>query len=1069
MNFGKPQALCFLFMAALVVACMLWQGPLLAAQDEPKTVEFNRHIRPILSDNCFTCHGPDGKQRQANLRLDTREGIFADRGGYHIIAAGEPSHSRLFQRISAADKAVRMPPPWSERELTKPQVELIRQWIEQGAKWQRHWSFILPKRPPLPKVKGEAWPRNPIDHFILVRLEREGLKPSPQADKATLIRRVTYDLTGLPPTPAEVEAFLADNSPGPYEKVVDRLLKSPGYGERMAMEWLDLARYADTHGYHIDSHRDMWYWRDWVIDAYNRNLPFDQFTIEQLAGDLLPNATLEQKIATGFNRNHMINFEGGAIPEEYQTEYVVNRVNTTSTVWMGLTMGCARCHDHKYDPIKQREFYQFYAFFNNIPEKGLDGRKGNAEPYIQVPSPRQRQQLDQLTHRIAAAKEAMPGSELETLQAQWEKTALANLPSAPRAGLLAHYELDGHIADTSGHYRHGWAARGEVSYEEGRIGAAAKFDGDSHVDLGQTAEFERTDQFSLGAWIKPTGKKEMAVIAKMDSSSGFRGYGLSFGDAEVLPDIEMGSHLFVRLIHRWPDNAIEIRTKQLLLLRSWHHVAVTYDGSSAASGLNVYVDGELQEVEVTQDSLTGSIKTPEPLYIGKKNTGKPFKGVIDDLRIYHHQLTPIQVEQVAIHHPIRAILARGPDRRADKQKDELRDDYLTYHAPPRFRDLHRLLKSLRREKDELDRSIPTVMVMQEMDEPRETFMLIRGDYRSHGEKVTPGVPACLPPLLKDAPANRLGLARWLVDPSHPLTARVAVNRYWQKYFGSGIVNIPEDFGSQGESPSHPDLLDWLATEFIRTGWNTKAMQRLIVSSATYRQSSRIKPELWEKDPQNRLLARASRLRLPAEIIRDSALAISGLLNGEIGGPSVFPYQPAGLWTEVSYGDRYSAQVYMLSQGKALYRRSMYTFWKRTVPPPSFSTFDAPDRETCTVKRTRTNTPLQALVLMNDPTYVEAARVLAQRMMTEVGEDHAERISFAFRLATARKPAPAELEVLLGMFQQQLTDYRHDRDAALKLLGVGGFEYDEQLDRSELAAWTTVASTILNLDETITRE
>ncbi|MFQ5928861.1 MAG: DUF1549 domain-containing protein, partial [Acidobacteriota bacterium] len=772
----KAQTFFCLLVTGLIALCVVRLEPMVAAQDEPipRTVEFNRDIRAILSDNCFTCHGPDEKQRQVNLRLDSKEGIFADRGGYHIIVPGDPSSSRLFQKISAEDKVARMPPPWSERELTKKQIELIRQWIEQGAKWDRHWSFIPPQREPLPKVKEEGWPRNPIDHFILARLEREGLRPSPEANKVTLIRRVTYDLTGLPPTPAEVEAFLADNSSHAYEKVVDRLLKSPRYGERMAMKWLDLARYADTHGYHIDSHRDMWHWRDWVIDAYNRNLPFDQFTIEQLAGDLLPGATLEQQIATGFNRNHMINFEGGAIPEEYLNEYVVNRVNTMSTVWMGLTMGCARCHDHKYDPIKQREFYQFYAFFNNVPEQGLDGREGNAAPYIQVPSARQRQQLDRLNEKIAEKEKLIPAKELEVLQARWEKTALSKLPDASRQGLVAHYELDGHFADTSGHYQHGEVTRGEPTYQEGRIGSAAKFDGDSRVDLGDTARFDRTEEFSFGAWVNaiPSEKKKMAVIATMDESAAFKGYGLSFGEAEVLPRAKQGSHLFIRLAHRWPDNAIEVRTKELLLLRSWHHVMVTYDGSSRASGVSLYVDGRLREVDVTRDTLTGSIKTSASLHIGKKNTGRGFQGVLDDLRIYNRHLTATEIEDLALHHPIRAILLRTTDKRTDKQKEELQDYYLFYHAPPQFRKLYAELKNLKSQKTELDKAIPTTMVMEEMEEPRDTFVLVRGDYRNPDEKVTRGVPAILSPLPEDAPRNRLGLARWLIDPSHPLTARV---------------------------------------------------------------------------------------------------------------------------------------------------------------------------------------------------------------------------------------------------------------------------------------------------------
>jgi hypothetical protein len=764
-------------------------------------IDFNRDIRPILSENCFRCHGPDEGERKAKLRLDTRDGALKElRSGGHAVVPGHAAKSALVERITTADLKERMPPPQSKKRLTAQQIDLLRRWIDQGARWSEHWAFVPPRRPALPPVADKTWPRNAIDHFILARLEKEGLKPSPEADRIRLIRRVTLDLTGLPPTPAEVDAFLADRGPSAYEKVVDRLLASPHFGERLALEWLDAARYADTHGYHIDAGRDMTRWRDWVIDAFNRNLPFDQFTIEQLAGDLLPDATLRQKVASGFNRNHMINFEGGAIPEEYLNAYIVDRVNTTSTVWLGLTVACAQCHDHKYDPISQKEFYRLYAFFHNVPENGLDGSKGNAAPVIRVP----------------------------------------------------------------------------------------------------TRQQERRQR-------------------------------------------------------------------------------------------------ELDE----------------------------------------------------------AIRQAG----ADKAR----------------------LAKLRQERAEVEKRIPTAMVMQEMPRTRDTFMLVRGEYDKKGPKVTAGTPAALPPLPKGASANRLGLARWLVDPGHPLTARVAVNRYWQMFFGTGLVKTAEDFGAQGEPPSHPELLDWLAVEFMnptsaplgsgsRTHWDVKALLRLIVTSATYRQSSVVTQLLLARDAENRLLARGPRLRLQAEFIRDQALAVSGLLNREIGGASVFPYQPAGLWQELASrqdSKNWSAQFFVQSHGKDLYRRTMYTFWKRTSPPPTLVTFDAPDRETCTVRRSRTNTPLQALVLMNDPTYVEASRKLAERLMKQADTTD-ERITFAFRLVTARRPTSKEVEVLRRVFNRQMDVYREDTKAALKLLGVGEAPRDERLPPAELAAWTVVASVILNLDETITK-
>jgi hypothetical protein len=1038
------------------------------AESSAKPVDFDREIRPILSDNCFACHGPDEKKRMANLRLDTKEGMFADRGGYQILAPGKSAGSKLYQRVSASDKAKRMPPPFFDRTLDQKQIELVRRWIDEGAKWEMHWSYIPPKRPDLPAVKDTAWPRNAIDNFILARLESDGLKPSPAADKATLIRRVTFDLTGLPPVPAEVDAYLRDKSPDAYEKVVDRLLASPAYGERMAMHWLDLARYADTHGYHIDSHRDMWHWRDWLISAFNRNMPFDEFTVDQLAGDLLPHPTVEQRIATGFNRNHMINFEGGAIPEEYQNEYVVDRVETTSVIWMGMTMGCSRCHDHKYDPIKQKDFYRFYAFFNTVSEKGLDGREGNARPYLQLPSPEQGQRLLKLEHEICAHEDAIPKDrELNPMQAAWEQPALASIPDARRDGLTAHYELDGNLADSSGHYRHGRIVKGDLGFGAGPVGRAADIDGETQIDLGDTGGFERNEAVSLAYWMRPGERDEASVMQKLDSAH--QGWELYLEESEVLPRLKRGSRFYVRLIHHWPEDAIEVRTHEPIVINDWHAVAVTYDGSGKASGVKIHVDGKPQDVETLKDALSGSIRNTAPLSIGNEHLGKVYRGSLDDFRIYDRVIAPSEIEQLAIHQPARATIAILAKKRSKSQQADLQDYFLTYGAPADLRKTYAELKQLRHEKEELDEIVPTTMVMQEMDEPRETAILGRGDYRNRGEVVTPAVPAVLPVLSKDLPANRLGLAKWLVDPSHPLTARVAVNRQWQMHFGTGIVKTAEDFGSQGEPPTHPQLLDWLATEFIRTGWNVKAMQRLMVTSATYRQSSRVTPELHERDPENRLLARGPRFRLQAEMVRDNALAVSGLLAGKVGGPGVYPYQPKGLWEEIAYGDVYSAQTYKASHGSDLYRRSMYMFWKRTSPPPELITFDAPDREKCTARRAVTNTPLQALVLLNDPTFVEAARALAEKMIREGGADPVKRIRYAFRLATAREPDAKEVQVLRNMGRAETTQYRRSKDAALKLTGVGESKPNTNVDAGELAAWTIVASTILNLDETITRE
>jgi hypothetical protein len=1034
-------------------------------QQSPAPVNFDRDIRPILSNNCFQCHGPDEQQRETNFHFDTEDGAFLDDG---IIVRGKASESILVKRITNPDPRERMPPPDSGHKLTDQQIRLLVRWIDEGAKWSSHWAWAAPKRSEPPAVRQTAWPRNAIDRFILARLEREGLQPSPEADRITLLRRLTYDLTGLPPTPADVEAFLNDHSPTAYERRVDALLASPRYGERLAMPWLDAARYADTHGYHIDSLRGMWPWRDWVISAFNRNLPFDQFVVEQLAGDLLPHATRDQKVASGFNRNHMINFEGGAIADEYQVEYVIDRVEATSSAFMGLTMGCARCHTHKFDPITHKEFYQFFAFFNNVPERGLDGRNGNADPVLLLTSPAQDARLAELTDAIEAAQRALADPVVAPLQDEWERSWTSSPAPVVTNGLTAHYELDGSFTDISGRYQHGRTIAGDPTFDTGRIGRTASFDGDTEVSFGNVGAFDRGDAFSLAAWLRGRGKLPMAVFQKMETAGG-RGYELGFDDIVLSGVQRWSARLTLILASDGPERTIQIRTRDRFRLGDWHHVAVTYDGSGTAAGLRIFVNGAPQAVEVLRDALGPSIATPAPLRVGNKTIGKPYNGQIDDLRLYGRVLTTSDVETLALHDAARAIVSGVRGKRSTAEAAEVREYFLTEAAPDALRAQYRELKRLQAEKQELERRIPTAMVMGESATARDTFVLARGDYRNKGEKVEPGVPSMLPALPKEPATSRLTLAKWLVDPAHPLTARVAVNRFWQMYFGYGIVKTQEDFGVQGEPPVHPELLDWLATEFVQSKWDVRALQRLIVTSSTYRQSSKVTRQLREKDPENRLLARASRLRLPAEMIRDTALSVSGLINPAIGGPSVFPYQPAGLWEEMAFGEGFTAQSYEQSHGADLYRRGMYTFWKRTVPPASLAAFDAPDREKCTARRVLTNTPLQALVLLNDPTYVEAARALAERITTEAGGSDAGRIEYAFRLATARRPTPEETTVLRELLRTSRDAYRRNPDAAQSLVSVGESPRKTRMNAAELAAWTTVASTILNLDETITRQ
>jgi hypothetical protein len=1008
------------------VVCFLAAGSALCFAQE---VEFNRDIRPIFSDRCYACHGPDQANRKTKLHFDTEAGAKQDLGGAHFaVVPGDPVRSTILQRLSATNPVVRMPlggPPLNENEIS-----LIRRWIEQGAKWEKHWSLIPPKRPEFPSVGNKAWPKNGIDWFVLNRLEREGLKPSSEAGKEALIRRVSLDLTGVPPTPAEVDAFLADRSPNAYEKVVDRLLASPRYGERMAAPWLAAARYADTNGYQTDAERYMWRWRDWVIEAFNRNMPFNEFTIEQIAGDMLPGATLDQEIASGFNRNHRGNGEGGIIPEEYAAEYVVDRVETTSAVWLGLTVGCARCHNHKYDPITQKEFYQLFAYFNNIPEKGKANKYGNSAPMIKAPTREQQAQLADIEYKLSAAQRSFAAlaTDTELAQRSWEKSLDRSKPilwSVDR-GTTAQFPLD---SDADSH-----------------------FDGKRAAEQGDKGQFGFLDRFSIAAWIDPAAPTGGIVTRTLDIPEG-HGWGLYLKDGR----------LQLNLVQRWLDDALRVETENSLPLNQLQHVLVTYDGSRVADGVHMYVDGKPQKLKILLDELNQDFTSKDPLRIGGGGgRDNRFTGVIRDVRIYDVALKPEEAAVVAVAPSITEIAAIALAQRTPSQINKINWYFLENQAPDPIRQAWRELVDLHKQKEGFDDSIPTVMVMQEMPTPRETHLLIRGAYDSPGEKVQSGVPAALPPLPKGTPNNRLGFAKWLVDPANPLPTRVVVNRFWQMYFGTGLVKTVEDFGSQGEWPSHPELLDWLATEFIRAGWDVKAMQKLIVTSATYRQSSKTTPELLQRDQENRLLARGPRFRLPAEVVRDQALAVAGLLGEKVGGPSVKPYQPAGLWKEIN------GQDYPQGHGEDLYRRSLYTFWKRTAPPPTMMTFDAAGREVCVVRESRTNTPLQALDLMNDVTYLEAARVLAEHMMTEGGTTPAERIAFAFHRATARSLSAAESRTLLDSFQYYRDTYQTDPEAARKLVSHGEYPRNEKLNISELAAYTTVASLILNLDELLTK-
>ncbi len=1049
----------------------------------PAHVKFNRDIRPILSDICYTCHGPDKAKRKAELRLDIEASAKAKIEDRFAIVPGRPEQSELIRRITTSDADDHMPPADAGRQLTPRQIELLRRWIAQGAKWEAHWSFIAPVRTDVPKVsdfkiavagfRNDAngfsdWSANPIDGFILKKIAESGLTPSREATPEQLIRRMTLDLTGLPPTPAEADAFVAESIRDPQSAIrnlADHLLASPAYGERMASRWLDAARYADTSGYQSDGERSMWRWRDWVIDAFNRNMPFDQFTIEQLAGDLLPNATREQRIATGFNRNHRGNAEGGIIPEEYAAEYVVDRVDTTATVWLGLTMGCARCHDHKYDPLTQREFYSVFAFFNNVPEKGRAVKIGNSPPVLTAPTDAQEKELAKLDQQLAVAEARLHELEPQIVAAQtaWEKTLVAApaMQWTATNGLQARFELNGKLTSSFGKDATAKFESGTAAFAPGHGAKAAVLDGKRFINCGDVGDFGFFDKFTLAAWIQPHGTDGGAILSRMVEQAADSAFA---SDSEGYSVHLKAGRVQVHLTKRWLDDALRVETEAALAPEQWHHIVVVYDGSRLASGVKIFINGQPQKMRVLLDQLNQTFQTKQPLRIGAGGgPANRFHGLVSDVRMYERTLSAEEIGIVATTENMNELAAIFPAKRTASQAAKLRSCFLAEHAPAPMREAQTNAAALREQRAKFIERLPTVMVMEEMVEPRETFVLKRGVYDQHGERVAPGVPASLPPLPVDAARNRLSFARWLVSPANPLTARVAVNHQWQMIFGTGLVKTAEDFGSQGELPSHPELLDWLATEFVRTGWDVKRLLKTLVMSATYRQSSRVTAELLARDPDNRVLARGPRVRLPAEMIRDQALAVSGLLVREIGGPSVKPYQPPGLWKELSGTD------YVQDHGDALWRRSLYTFWKRTSPQPTMTTFDAAGREMCSVRPSRTDTPLQALALMNDVTFVEAARCLAQRVMREAGATADERVQMVFRLVLTRAPKPPELKVLLEDLNNHLARFRADPKSAQSLISAGDAPRDEKLDAIELAAYTGVAGLILNLDEAITKQ
>jgi uncharacterized protein DUF1553/uncharacterized protein DUF1549/concanavalin A-like lectin/glucanase superfamily protein/cytochrome c len=1036
-------------------------------------LEYNRDIRPILAENCFACHGPDSAARKASLRIDKRDDAI-EAGA---IVPGKPAESELINRILAEDEDQIMPPPKTRKKLTAAQKETIRNWIAEGAEYEPHWSFIAPIRPKVPEVRDKSWVRNPIDNFVLAELEKRGLAPAPEADRRTLARRLAFDLIGLPPDPADVEAFVNDTSKNYYEKYVDKLMAMPQWGEHRGRYWLDYARYGDTHGIHIDNYREIWAYRDWVINAFNANQPFDQFTIEQLAGDLLPSPSLEQRIATGFNRCNITTSEGGAIDEEYLVLYARDRTETTAAVWMGLTAGCAVCHNHKYDPITQRDFYSLSAFFNNTTQNAMDGNVHNTPPIIPVPKAEDRARYEQLAKDIDSVRKKLETrkSEVKPAFAKFAATATAAsvLGKNPLSGLKFHAPLtegegkktalavDAQIRSAPLGDGYSWAAgqRGGKALQVKPAG--------STITVPDAGDFDRAQPFTASAWVKVTRRGSTgAVTARMDPKNKYRGWDLWIeGD-------KPGFHF----INAFPEDTLKVVGTNALPVNQWTHVAVVYDGSAKASGVSVYLNGQRQPTTAQYDALKSTTRTNVPLTIGSRHgTERLANAVIEDVRLYDRMLTPLEVEQLQRYGAAADALSKTAAERTEAESAAVFDWWLgTFDEPTR--EFGRQIVKLQAEEAAIRARGTIAHVMSEKKEEPRAFILYRGEYDKRRDPVKADTPTSLPPMSSDLPHNRLGLAKWLLSPDHPLTTRVTVNRFWQEVFGTGLVKTSGDFGIAGELPSHPELLDWLAVEFREPTWNTccetppgwdvKEFFKLIVTSATYRQATVATKEKLEKDRDNRLLSRGPRYRMDAEMIRDNALASSGLLVRKIGGPSVKPYQPDGVWEAVAMIGS-NTRDYKRDSGENLYRRSMYTFWKRSAPPAAMEVLNAPNRETCTVRRDRTNTPIAALLTLNDVQFVEAARVLAEKAIASDTSDDA-RIDFIAKRLLARSFRAHELAIVRSSLLELRANYMQKLTDAKQLIAYGESKPNPALHPVDLAAWTMLANQLMNLDEVLNK-
>lgn len=1015
------------FWQFVLAGAYLTNSQIVLAEPEGTEPSFALKVRPILSDKCFLCHGPDEGTREADLRMDTADGIEI------AFAGGDFDSSEAWRRIISDDPDEQMPPPETRRRVSAAEKETLREWMESGAKWSGHWAFQPPQAfepPPL-----SDWGVGPIDAFIARKLKSAGMEPAPTASEEILLRRLSFDLTGLPPTLDELDAFLNDGSANAYERAVDRFLASPRFGERVAAVWLDAARYSDTFGYQRDEDRFVWPWRDWVVRALNDNMPYDEFVRQQLAGDLIENATDDMILATTFSRLHGQNSEGGSIEEEFRAEYIADRTQTFGAAMLGLTMECCKCHDHKYDPLSQKDFYSLSAFFDKIDEAGLKSffTKSTPTPTLRLIDDEQRSLLKEKQSAVGQAQQELDDvvnaerSKWLTRVGSWS-TAAIELPKASKAVSFNNKVSKPNRA---------------VS---GIDGQAVELTGDDEIKVAEGFAFDRADSFSFSLWVRPSKHLERAVVFHRSRAwldSGSRGYELVIEDGK----------LSAAMVHFSPGNAIRVRAKQPLAVNTWSHVAITYDGSSQAAGLRLFIDGRLADVEIVRDGLakTAVSKNVKEVAIGARFRDRGFsQGAVDEFQIYERQLSAAEVAAI--------FDAASHNNAPPPLSAEQHFEHHLLTKSSAYRQAKKQLQSLRQELFDLENSFREIMVMQDFTGAGPSHLRIRGAYDQLGDPVEPAVPEVLPALAVEQGANRLTLADWFAEPENPLSSRVAVNRYWQMIFGAGLVRTPEDFGAQGEPPTHPELLDFLATEFVSTGWDLKALIKRMVMSETYRQSSSVSKQAFDADPENRLLSRATRRRWPAEMLRDNVLKASGLLADKIGGPPVKPYE-----IEASFAPS------PRDKGEGLYRRSLYTYFKRSAPAPVMSTFDTPDRSVCRVKREQTKSPLQALVLLNGPQFVEAARVLAEEALITKTDNDESIIEFLFRSLTSQKPTDGERTVLVELLKTQRQRFSQAPENAVKLLDVGERQANSNLSQAELAATTIVAQTIMSCDKCVTRQ